>query len=201
MPADDATLMLAAGQGDRDAFAELVRRYQRPLVQFAYRFQGVDDLDSAEDLAQDCLLAAWRAAPRYTPKAQVKTWLYRILTNLCLNHRRRGQLRETVSLDDESAPEPAGPDTELPERQLLAGETADRIRRAMQQLADQQRAALLLRHYHELPYSDIAEVLQTSVPAVESLLFRARQRLQQILAAEESREPPQVARGAGDEDE
>jgi len=188
MPLDDTALMLAAGRGDRDAFAELVQRYQRPLVQFAFRFQGVNDRESAEDLAQDCLLAAWRAAPRYTPKAQVKTWLYRILTNQCLNHHRKGRLRQTVSLDDEEGAEPAGPESDLPEEHVVASETAERIRRAMNELADNQRAALLLRHYHELAYSDIAEVLETTVPAVESLLFRARQRLKQILAAEESRE-------------
>lgn len=186
MSLDDTALMLAAGRGDQAAFAEIVRRYQRPLVQFAYRFQDVHDVDSAEDLAQDCLLAAWRAAPRYTPKAQVKTWLFRILTNQCLNHRRSRRLRDTASLDDEAAAEPAGPASDLPERHLLAGEAAERIRHAMAQLADNQRAALLLRHYHELSYTDIAEVLQTTVPAVESLLFRARQRLKQLLAAEES---------------
>ena len=187
MPPDDTALMLAAGRGDREAFAELVNRYQRSLVQFAYRFQGVNDRDSAEDLAQECLIAAWKAAPRYTPKAQVKTWLYRILTNQCLNHRRGRRLRDTLSLDVEEAAEPPGPESDLPERHVMASEAAQRIRHAMNDLADNQRAALLLRHYHELSYSDIAEVLETTVPAVESLLFRARQRLKQILAADESR--------------
>jgi RNA polymerase sigma-70 factor (ECF subfamily) len=190
---DDNDLMLAAGQGDRCAFGILVERYYRAIVQFAYRFLGTPDRDAAEDLAQDVFLAAWKAAPAFRPRAGagVLTWLLRITTNICLNYRRDSRLRKAASLDGDGMPPPPGPGTDCPVTQAIACEWAEKVRMAIANLPPNQRAATLLRHFQGLSYSEIADVLDTSVSAVESLLVRARRTLHATLAAE-SEPTPQV---------
>jgi RNA polymerase sigma-70 factor (ECF subfamily) len=175
MAADEA-LLRAAGQGDRNAFGQFVERHHRSIVQFAYRFLNCRDRATAEDLAQDVFLKAWQATPTYKPQARATTWLFRIATNTCLNRKRADRLRRTIAL----------PQAELPSHAQEAGENTVseaelRVRRQITRLPEAQRAAVVLRHYHELPYADIAEILGTTVPSVESLLFRARKALRQAL--------------------
>lgn len=184
--------MLAAGQGDRSAFGILVERHHRAIVQFAYRFLATPDRNAAEDLAQDVFLAAWKAAPGFRPRAKVLTWLLRITTNICINHRRDSRLHKMVALDGEGMPPRAGPDTDRPETRAVEREQAEKVRMAIVNLPLNQRAAMLLRHFHGLSYSEVANVLDTSVPAVESLLFRARRTLQKTLAGE-NEQAPQVS--------
>ena len=195
----DAELLRAAGCGDREAFGLLVERRHRAVVQFVYRFLADVDRDTAEDLAQDVFLKAWKAAPSFRPRAAVLTWLLRIATNTCLSYRRSRRLRWTVSLADDGLAETpglrCGPADEPPARR----EQAARVRSAVAQLPPRQRAVIVLRHFHDLPYQEIAEVLETSVAAVESLLFRARRTLQGTLAASGSSESPQVSPELGAE--
>jgi RNA polymerase sigma-70 factor, ECF subfamily len=171
---EDNDLMLAAGQGDRSAFGILVERHHRAIVQFAYRFLAPSDRSTAEDLAQDVFLAAWKAAPGFRPRAKVLTWLLRITTNICINYRRYRRLRKVTPLDGEGTPPRVGPDTDGPETRAVERERAEKVRMALVNLPINQRAAMLLRHFHGLPYCEVANVLDTSVPAVESMLFRAR---------------------------
>lgn len=194
-PADE-TLLTAAGRGDQEAFARLVDRHHRDIVRFVARFVGTGDREAAEDLAQEVFISAWQAAPRFRPKATVRAWLLRIATNKGLNHQRDRRLRLVEPLEAEHRPEPAAPAGDQPEAVVLGRDAAARVQRAMRELPPQQRAALLLRHYHDLPYSEIAEALETSVSAVESLLFRARRTLAAQLRAAES-EPAQVRRRRG----
>ena len=188
----DEELLLAAGRGDRQAFGHLVERHHRAVVQFIYRFLGDVDRDSAEDLAQDVFLKAWKAARGYRPRAKVSTWLLQIARNTSLNYRRSHRLRRTFPLHESDARSQATADPVADEAGV--NERTRRIRAAIAGLPDKQRAAVILRHYQDLRYSDIAAVLGISVSAVESLLFRARTTLRDRLAVREADlKSPQVS--------
>jgi len=189
--------MLAAAQGDREAFGILVERHHCAIVQFVHRFLGIAGREAAEDLAQDVFLAAWKAAPSFRPQAKVLTWLLRITTNVCLNYRRSSRLRVAVSLGAEGAGETSGPDVDRPDARAIDRERAETVRRAVAGLPAGQRAAILLRHFLELSYVEIADVLGTSVSAVESLLFRARLTLRKTANSSESDAPTQVSPALG----
>ena len=95
----DEDLLIAGGRGDRPAFGELVERHHRAVVQFIYRFLGDVDRSTAEDLAQDVFMHAWKAAPSFRARAKVVTWLLQIAKNRSLNYRRGQRLRRMASLD------------------------------------------------------------------------------------------------------
>ena len=180
----DEDLLLAAGRGDRQAFGRLVERHHRAVVQFIYRFLGDVDRNSAEDLAQDVFLKAWKGARSYRPRAKASTWLLRIARNTSLNYRRSHRLRRTLPLDEGDARNQATPNQVTDD--TGARERAHDIQAMIASLPDRQRAAIILRHYQELVYSDIAAVLGISVSAVESLLFRARAALRDRLTVREA---------------
>jgi RNA polymerase sigma-70 factor (ECF subfamily) len=176
----DEELLMASGHGDREAFSVLVERYYPVVLGFIGRYHGIRDAHAAEDLAQEVFLAAWKASVSFEPRAKVLTWLLRISANICFNYRRSCRLRTTVSLDGACAPDKK---EEPPDVAAVAREQEGTIRAALADLPPHQRSALLLRHHHGLSYAEIADVLETSVPAVESLLFRARQTLRKVLEA------------------
>ena len=184
---DDTSLLLAAGQGDRQAFGALVEMHHRTVVHFIHRFLGIADRATAEDIAQDVFLAAWKAAPSFKPRAAVRTWLLRITANKCLNHKRARRRRPTVPLElvgeREPRHEPAlgAPDEEVAQRDL-----STRLQAAVADLVPRQRAVVVLRHAHGLSHADIAAVLETTAPVVKALLFRAHQRLGQIIDPEKT---------------
>ena len=176
---DDLELLLAAGRGDRDAFSLLAERHHRAVIHYVHRFLGRIDLATAEDIAQDVFLRAWTACPSFTPRAKVLTWLLQIATNACLNHRRAMRLRRMFSLGDTDAAG-SGPVEAAEGRDAQA----EAVRDAIARLPDAQRAVIILRHYHDLSYADIAAALEVSVSSVESLLFRSRRKLRAILETE-----------------
>ena len=192
----DEALLEAARHGDRQAFAILVERRQDDVLAFIRRFLGMTGRDAAEDLAQDVFLQVWKAVPRYRAQAKATTWLLRIATNVCLNQRRGARLRRTVPLP---AVLEAGGTVADGEGVGLGEETRARVREAVAALPEGQRAVLVLRHFHELPYSEIADVMDTTVSAVESLLFRARTALRKRLAGVETEGGPQDLPGSGAE--
>ena len=190
--AKDEELLIAAGQGDRTSFGILVERHHHTVIRFIYRFLGDRVEDTAEDLAQDVFLSAWKAAPAFRPKARVLTWLLRITTNACLNYQRTRRLRRTTSLGGDEMVDKSGPRCGPGEARAVVREQVADIRRAIANLPPTQRAAIVLRHFHDLAYAEIAEALETSVSAAESLLFRARRTLRRTLAATKKLESPQV---------
>lgn len=190
-------LLIAAGRGDRQAFATLVERYHRAVMQFIFRFLGDVDRSTTEDLAQDVFLKAWKSAPGYRPRAKALTWLLQIARNTSLNYRRAHRLRQTVSLAEADGVVDEGVAGEADSQ---SQDRARGVQAALMTLPHKQRAAIVLRHYLDLTYSDIAETLGVSVSAVESLLFRARTSLRDLLAQEGNiHSSPQVIRPSGAE--
>jgi len=177
MEGSDYRLVQAIGEGNRRAFEKIVKRYQKSLFNFIYRYLG--EKAAAEDLTQEVFLRVFLAAGRFEarPGASVSTWIYRIAYHLSLNEikRRKRFLRIRNHLEDTM---PGGGDpssSDLMEVEALRQE----ILSGLQLLPENQRAALLLRVNEELSYKEISEVLQVSFSSVEALLFRARQTLRQ----------------------
>ncbi len=189
----DEQLMEASGRGDREAFGLLVKRHHRTVLSFAHRCTNRLTRDAVDDLAQEVFLSAWKSAPTFQPQARVTTWLFRIAANACFNLRRRRRLRDVLTLRDDDDQRLA----EAPQSTDRDPRSAE-VRDAVDSLPPSQRAAIVLRHFHDMSYTDIAEVLDISVSAVESLLFRARERLRRELATTEDLSPkPQVLPDTG----
>ncbi|MBN1943825.1 MAG: sigma-70 family RNA polymerase sigma factor [Phycisphaerae bacterium] len=181
---EDAQLMLRFRDGDESAFEQLVRRNVGHVHALIYRF--LRDPAVVDDVTQDVFLRIYRNAARYEPTAKFSTWLYRITANLCFNVTRSRKKGRPVSLDtvieDEAVrrdvPDEAQPS---PSAGLDAEELQREIARAIGELPEQQRAAILLNKYENRNYEDIAAVLETTPAAVKSLLSRARANLRESL--------------------
>jgi len=177
----DHDLIRAIGAGDSHAFERLVRLYQGPVTNFVYRYIG--DRHTAEDLAQEVFLRVYRAASQFEPRAKVQTWILKIAYNLCLNELKR--IRRLKGLHEEltaqTTREGEAPATSGVDRCELEQEIMD----ALGQLPENQRAAILLRASKGLSYQEISNVLSVSVSSVESLIFRARTRLREVLGRDE----------------
>jgi RNA polymerase sigma-70 factor, ECF subfamily len=188
MARSDVQLMLGVKQGDEASFELLLQRYRSPLCHFLNRM--VRDTAQAEDLAQEVFLRVYRARREYEPSAKFTTWLFRIATNLALNALRDGRHRQAeISLDAPAEGEDGSAITlEVPdgapvvEQQLVERDRVAVVRRAIQGLPEKQRAAVLLHKYEEMDYDEIARILECSVSALKSLLFRAYEALRVELA-------------------
>ena len=189
----DIIWMMRVRNGDRAAFAELVECHQQRVVGTVARMLGADAAD-AEDIGQQAFLRVWKSAARYEPTAKFTTWLYTITRNLVFNELRRRKHRPVTSFDAEPPGELAGGgggdstarfedlQAPSPDATLLHAELQEAITAAIAQLPEAQRMAIVLRRYEELSYEEIAGVLGLTVPAVKSLLFRARVLLRERLA-------------------
>jgi RNA polymerase sigma-70 factor, ECF subfamily len=138
-----------------------------------------------EDIAQQVFIRVWKSARRYVPRAKFTTWLLKITRNLVFNELRRAKRRAQVSLQPEPGAEeiPLKDETNpAPDTSLLEDELQRAIEEAIMELPESQRMALVLRRYEQLSYEEIAEVLDLSVPAVKSVLFRARTELRARLS-------------------
>jgi RNA polymerase sigma-70 factor, ECF subfamily len=164
-------------EGDMDAFRLLVETHQARVIGTISKMLGSDA--ESEDLAQQVFIRIWKSAPRYRPTAKFTTWLFRITRNLVFNELRRK--RHFVDQAEE-IPEPAERADKEPDQVLLEEELQLAIRDAINRLPASQRMAIILRRYEEMPYEEIAKVMGTTVPAVKSILFRARAELRQRLA-------------------
>jgi RNA polymerase sigma-70 factor (ECF subfamily) len=178
-------LVARVADGDEYAFQVLVDRHQRAVLNLIYRYLG--DKRQSEDLAQETFLQVWRAAKSFKGKSKFTTWLYRICVNLCLNEikaaRRKNWLQFFRNLSDSkgSQDESLLDEALNAEDLLLARERSRQISNALQALPENQRIALILKRYEGLSYEEISGVLGCSIPAVESLLVRAKRTLQNKL--------------------
>ena len=184
--ADDAQIMLRVRTGDDEAFNYLVGRYRRAMISFMYRM--VHNSAMAEDLAQEVFLRVYRSRESYSADAKFTTWLYRIATNLAVNHARdHKNERPEVQASLDAADEETGLTIDVAysrrnvEQELLRNERLQAIRAKVQALPERQRLAVMMHKYQEMDYRQIAEVLHLSESATKSLLFRAYETLRESL--------------------
>lgn len=187
-------LMLRVKEGDIDAFAQLVELHQQSMIGTAARMLG--NLDDAHDIAQQVFLRVWKSASRYEPSAKFTTWLFTIMRNLVFNEMRRKGRRRELPLEqenDDDAPRQFADATSPAPDHLTQQEELERaLDHAIAALPEKQRLAVVLRRQEEMPYEQICEVLRMSLPAVKSLLFRARLELRKKLAAYLGEEEPET---------
>src|SRR5947207_12393092 len=178
----DAEFMLRVKAGDVSAFDCLVQKCRRPIINFMYRM--AHNTAAAEDLAQEVFLRVYRSRASYEPSAKFSTWLYRIATNLGVNHARdtRHERPENITNLDE-ADEETGQTPDLAdkaptiEEEIVRRERLTAIRQKVEALPERQKMAVLMHKYQQMDYKQIAEVLKLSESATKSLLFRAYETL------------------------
>ncbi len=186
----EADLIARAVAGDGEAFGDLVAPFEDRVYGLAYRMSG--NREDAYDLAQEAFLKAYRALARFKGQSSFSTWLYRVVSNTCLDQiRRQKRCGPVTSLDD---PVDTGGGTLLreaadttfePEQLALRSETAREIEAAVAGLHPDHRLAILLRDYEDLPYQQIAQAMGCSLGTVKSRISRARSTLRDRLAARE----------------
>jgi RNA polymerase sigma-70 factor (ECF subfamily) len=181
---DDAQLIRAAKQGDTAAFEQLVQRYDRAILRLTIHLTGSEE--DGQDIYQEAFLRAYTHLPRFRFESSFYTWIYRIATNLCLDHlrRKRYQNREVTTINT-----PDGEEREIldciadqsphasPERNLAGRILRQQIVRALSQLSPRERMIFELKHYHGLQLRTVAGILKTTEGTVKNTLFRATQKL------------------------
>ena len=182
----EAEVMLELKAGNMAAFDVLLAKYRKPIIHFMFRM--VHNQAVAEELAQEVFLRVYRSRETYRAEARFSTWLYRIATNLGVNHARdtrHERTAQTVHLDEPDTDTGTTPDLAdsrpTIESRLLRDERMNAIRQHVMALPERQRTAVLLHKYEGMDYKGIGEVLKLSESATKSLLFRAYQTLREKL--------------------
>ena len=166
----DEELLAMIGEGDADAFRLLVERHVDRAYAVAFRF--LRNAADAEDVVRDTLLKVWTSGGKWdSGRARFSTWLYRVVTNRCIDLKRRPTNEAIDTVPEPQATTPDQVDS------LMRGEVSSQLEQAIARLPEQQRIALTFSYYENLSNAEIAEVMETTVMAVESLLKRARQAL------------------------
>jgi RNA polymerase sigma-70 factor (ECF subfamily) len=178
----EAELIQLAQRGDTEAYATLVRLHERFVYNLALRSLG--NPEDAADAAQDAFVRAWVGLPEFRGASQFRTWLYRIVVNLCINRSPRLR-RDLDALTHDEFPELPSPDTvsvRVEQRELHA-----MIHREVERLPEQYRLLISLRYQHDLAYEEIANLLNLPLGTVKTGLFRAKERLRESLAIYEEK--------------
>ncbi len=175
MDDSDEALMARIAKGDEPAFRTLSRRHLPAVVAIARRILG--NAADAEDVAQEAMLRVWTYAPRWQPLALFRTWLTRVVVNLCLDRKRRARWVDLEAAGDIVDPAPGT--TERAERE----EREKMVASAIAKLPERQRAAIVLTYSEGMSNAQVAEALGTSVSAVETLLVRGKQNLRRALGS------------------
>jgi RNA polymerase sigma-70 factor (ECF subfamily) len=183
---EDSAIMLELSAGNMAGFDYLLRKYRKPIVSFMYRMTHNQAV--AEELAQEVFLRVYRSRETYRAEARFSTWLYRIATNLGVNHARdtrHERSASTVYLDEPDSESGSTPDvadsTPGAEASLLRDERMNAIRDFVMALPERQKMAVLMHKYEGMDYRQIGDVLKLSESATKSLLFRAYQTLREKL--------------------
>ena len=182
----DAEVMLELRSGNMAAFDVLLAKYRKPIIHFMFRM--VRNQAVAEELAQEVFLRVYRSRETYRAEARFSTWLYRIATNLGVNHARdtrHERMASTIYLDEPDSETGTTPDvadlTPSAEANILRRERMNAIRQHVMALPERQQTAVLMHKYEGMDYKQIGEVLKLSESATKSLLFRAYQTLREKL--------------------
>jgi RNA polymerase sigma-70 factor, ECF subfamily len=183
---DDAQVMLRVKEGDVASFEYLVQKFRRPIIAYMYRMAHNSAI--AEELAQEVFLRVYRSRESYSADAKFSTWLYRIATNLAINHARDTQHeRPEVSVSLDEPDQETGTTLDVAdktpdvEQSLLRRERLAAIRKQIDALPERQRTAVLMHKYQGMDYRQVGEVLKLSESATKSLLFRAYETLRERL--------------------
>ncbi len=186
---DDTLLVREAQRGNRAAFEELVRHYDQAVLRLAIHLTGTEH--EAQDIYQEAFLKAYKSVGNFRFECSFYTWIYRIVTNLCLDHLRKRQVRkEDAPVATDAAGEqydvleqvPDGRAGANPERDLMRRELGGRIHQALEKLTPRERMVFELKHYHGLKLRTVGEVLNTTEETAKNTLFRATQKLRGALA-------------------
>ena len=177
---DDNVLLVAFAKGDRSAAQQLTERLMPKIYSHAYYRLG--NIADAEDVTQEAFLRLWKIAPNWKyDKAQVSTWLYRVVYNLCKDRYRR------ATLENLSSAQEVTDGTQSPTAKIDAQYRQKALYDAMSILPENQRLAIQLRHIDELSNPEIAEIMELSIEAVESLTARGKRKLIEILQTKKSK--------------
>ena len=175
----EQSLIQRAQKGDQDAFASLVDEHQRYIYNLAFRV--LKDENEALDLAQETFVRAWTALPNFRGQSQFRTWLYRIVTNLCYN--RLPNLRRSLNdLGDDVIEEIPETKIDNPAHEFESGETRAHLYKAIDELGANYKLLITLRYQHELSYEEIASTLNLPLGTIKTGIFRAKERLRKLLA-------------------
>jgi RNA polymerase sigma-70 factor (ECF subfamily) len=168
-----------AMEGDQVAFGKLVEAYQTPVYNLAYRM--LNNSGEAEEAAQEAFVRAYTRLDSYNPAHKFSTWLLSITSNYCIDQirKRRALL---LSIDEPLPPHPAlhSDGAKGPEAQAVMSEQQELVQSLLQELQPEYREAVVLRYWYELSYDEIAEMMDTTVSAIKSRLFRARRQLAEV---------------------
>ena len=186
IPIDEKHMIRLAADGDMAAFEQLVTTHQRAVYRLALRMTG--NPEDAADMTQEAFLRAWRGLGSFQADSSLSTWLFRLTQNVCIDFLRRKKRQQHVSLtfsdDEDEGKELSVPDPEpLPEERVIFNEKQAAIRAAMNALPVDFREILQLRVAQELPYEQIAQIMDLPVGTVKSRLARARLQLKKRLDA------------------
>jgi RNA polymerase sigma-70 factor, ECF subfamily len=168
-------------QGDRKAFGQLVRAYERPVYNLTYRMLG--DSAEAEDAAQETFLRAYAKLATYQPGRKFVNWLLSIASHHCIDRLRRKGRAPQLSLDGPLPPQWLSSDTPRPDQLVSKKQERDRVREVLDILPADYRAAVVLRYWHGMSYREIAATMDTTESAIKSRLHRARRMMAQELEA------------------
>jgi RNA polymerase sigma-70 factor (ECF subfamily) len=185
--ADEKALIRAAQEGDQDAFGQLVRAYDKSVLRLAMNL--LHSPEDAQDVYQEAFLRVYRNLNSFRFDCSFHTWLYRIVTNLCLDHMRKRKVRREESSQVEGLDGPVDRmDTFQesradgdPQRSLFSGELRQGIKKALSELTVRERMVFELRHYQGMKLRDIGETLGTTEEAAKNCLFRATQKMRVAL--------------------
>jgi RNA polymerase sigma-70 factor, ECF subfamily len=186
---DDTSLIREAQQGNRAAFEVLVRHYDQPVLRLALHLTGSEP--DAQDVYQEAFLKAYKNLGSFRFECSFYTWIYRIVTNLCLDHLRKRNVRKEDApvAVDHSGEEyslleqvPDGRAGANPERDLMRRELGGKIAAALTRLTPRERMVFELKHYHGLKLRTVGEMLHTTEETAKNTLFRATQKLRGALA-------------------
>jgi RNA polymerase sigma-70 factor (ECF subfamily) len=172
----DSTLVAEAQAGDDAAFSEIMRRWQRPVLNFVYRLLG--NAADAEDVAQEVFARLYQHLADYRPSQKFSTWLFALARHAAIDRLRWRQRHPTESLDTVAALGERGPS---PSESAAHTELGDQIAAAIAALPEEQRSAIVLSEYHGLPDAEIAAIMNCSRKSVELRLYRAKQTLRAAL--------------------
>jgi RNA polymerase sigma factor (sigma-70 family) len=185
---DEAQLISAIRSGDQESFRFLVEKYQDNIIRTSKGF--VHSRDDAEDIAQEVFIEVFKSVNKFRGESELSTWIYRIAVNKSLNFLKSASRRKFLSFFDYTDSEnialrndPVASSDYYADEELNKSEQSEEVMKAIDRLPAKQRTAFILNKYDDLTYQEIANVMHTTVSAVESLLFRAKKSLQKKLYA------------------